>query len=509
MVKNRYDHPYYAEKQTKCMNESDRSTPIVAEKKHLLSLSSNHYDLIIIGGGAGGFSAATRASELGVKALMINAGLPIGGTCVNIGCVPSKILIEMSNRYFYTTAQSYTSLKQTCVCSKPIDFAEVVKEKDELVAALRQQNYIEVLQEMESVDFIEGYAKFVSSHEVEVDGRKFSADKFIIATGSRPRVLNIPGLDRIDYLTNREALSLEELPESLLVIGGGPIGIELAQMFGHFGTKVTILEKMNQILPRFDKDVSEELESHLEEEGITIKTNCTIKELFETNGQKTARIVFNGKEELISAQHILLAVGVSPNTSGLGLDKAGVKLDEKGFIETDPYFQTNQEHIFAVGDVGGKAFLETIAAKEGYLAVGNAFLEEKKTINYDAVPFAVFATPQVASVGLKEEIAKERFSDVDVRTIRMHNIPKAQALKETVGIVKMIIQRDTKRILGVHILAPLAADLIHEATLLVKYQMTIDDVIETIHVFPTMSEGIKRVAQAFSRNIEKMSCCVV
>ena len=491
------------------MHDSQKSAQISTKKKHLLSLSGNHYDLIIIGGGAGGFSAATRASELGIKALMINAGLPIGGTCVNIGCVPSKILIEMSNRYFYTTAQSYSSLKQTCVCSKPIDFSEVVKEKDELVATLRQQNYIEVLNEMEGIEYIEGYAKFVSSHEVEVKGNRFSADKFIIATGSRPRTLNIPGLTKIDYLTNREALSLEKLPESLLVIGGGPIGIELAQMFRHFGTEVTILEKMKQILPRFDQDVAEELRLHLEKEGVNIKTNCTILELFKKNELKTARILFEGKEELVSAQHVLLAAGVSPNTLELGLDKAGVRLSENGFIKTDPYFQTNQEHIFAVGDVGGKAFLETIAAKEGYLAVGNAFNDEKRTIDYDTVPFAVFSTPQVASVGLKEEVARERFGNIDVRTIRMHNIPKAQALKETVGIIKMIIHKETKQVLGVHILAPLAADLIHEATLLVRKHMTIDDVIETIHVFPTMSEGIKRVAQAFNRDIEKMSCCVV
>ncbi len=491
------------------MDEKVDSIQVTQSTKHLKSSSSRHYDLIIIGGGAGGFSAATRASELGIRALMINAGLPIGGTCVNVGCVPSKILIEMSNRYFYTTAQSYTSLRQTCVCSKPIDFSEVVKEKDELVYSLRQQNYVEVLREMENVDYVEGYAEFISPKEVKVGEIHYTADKFIIATGSKPRILNIPGIDKVQFLTNREALSLEKLPESLIVIGGGPIGIELAQMFRHFGVEVTILEKMNQILPRFDKDVAEELKTHLEKEGIIIKTNCSIQELSEKDGLKMARILYEEREEIVSGKQILLATGVSPNTSNLGLDKAGVNLNKYGFIETYPYFQTSQDHIYAVGDVGGKAFLETIAAKEGYLAVGNAFLEEKRTINYEAVPFAVFSTPQVASVGLREETARKRFDDISVRTIRMHNIPKAQALKETVGLIKMIIQKDTKRVLGVHILAPLAADLIHEATLLVKYQMTIDDVIETIHVFPTMSEGIKRVAQAFNRDIEKMSCCVV
>ncbi|MDR7435250.1 MAG: mercury(II) reductase [Armatimonadota bacterium] len=465
------------------------------------------YDLVIIGGGAAAFAAATKASELSATTVMVNAGLPVGGTCVNVGCIPTKHLLTVGEEYYYPRFPRFKALKGRN--HVPLDFKEAIAEKDELVAALRREHYLDVLESLRGVHYIEGRATFRGPHEVEVNGDVIYGEKMIVATGSSTRRLPIPGLNQVDWLDNRSALALQELPKSLVVIGGGPLGLEFAQMFHHFGTEVTVVEVMDQILPRHEPEVAEELQRCLEEEGITIFTGATVEKTSqEPDGTKVLEVRLERGHRTLRATHLLLAAGVSPNTQGLGLEDVGVELTSGGFVKVTDWLQTTVPHIYAAGDVVGRMQLETVAAKEGNLAAENALTGSQKSINYDHVPQAVFTNPQVARVGLTEEEMMHRLGTCSCRTVRISQVPKAKAIKETRGLIKMVAHPQTGQVLGVHIVAPMAADLIHEATLAVKFGLTIDDIIDTVHVFPTLSEGIKLAAQAFRRDITKMSCCV-
>ena len=474
------------------------------------------YDLIILGGGAAAFAAATKASDLDKKTLMINSGLPIGGTCVNVGCVPSKHLLTVGDELHYGQYPRFKALRNG---HKPLfDFKAAIEEKDELIAALRHKNYINVLQNLDGVTLIAARARFVGPNQVEAAGEVYEADKIIIATGSSTKPLPIPGLDKVRWLNNVSALELQELPESMIIIGAGPLGLEFAQMFAHFGTRVTVLESMDQVLPREEPEIAAELQRVLEDEGIEFRIGVTVDSVAECDGKKMVTIrggqgvqrrhsLATAVDELVSDE-LLLAAGVQANTGDLDLGRAGVTANRNGFIQVNQYYQTDNSDVYAAGDVVGKMALETVAAKEGALAAENALTLPTRTLNYDHIPHAVFTNPQVASVGLTEEEVMRQFNACSCRTIYMDAVPKAEAIKEDRGVFKMVIHPETSQIMGVHIVSPYAADLIHEATLAVKSGLTIDDIIDTVHVFPTLSEGIKRVAQAFTRDISQMACCV-
>lgn len=465
----------------------------------------DRYDLVIIGGGAGGFAAATRASELGAKAVLINSGLPLGGTCVNVGCVPSKLLLEIGSEYYSPRHPRFRAVRNGHSAS--FDFDTAMGEKDEIVSALRKSNYIQVAEGL-GIPLLEGRAKFISPRRVEVAGKILEADKFIIATGSRPRILPFKGLDKVPFLTNREALSLPRLPKSMVVIGAGPLGLEFAQMYARFGTRVTVLERERQILPQGEGEVAAELQRCLQEEGIEFYTRVDVEEIRPEAQLKIVEAKLGMPRLTVAGEELLLATGVTPNSDDMGLDAAGVQVGRGGFIPVNPQMQTTAPHIWAAGDVVGKTFLETVAAKEGYIAASNALEGVAKSLDYDSIPRAVFTDPQVASVGLTEEEFMRRYHVCSCRTVRIDQVPKARAIKETRGLVKMVVHPETGVVVGVHIVAPMAADLIHEAALAVKFKLTIDDIIDTVHVFPTMSEAIKLVAQSFKRDISRMSCCV-
>ncbi|MBI2861059.1 MAG: mercury(II) reductase [Chloroflexi bacterium] len=462
------------------------------------------YDLIIIGGGSAAFAAATKASDLGKTALMINGGLPIGGTCMNVGCMPSKHLLTVGDEFFYSQRPRFKALQTR----SKVAFGTAMREVNQMIARVRQQNYVNVLESLEDVTLVEGMARFTGRNRVEVGGKIYEADKVLIATGSSTKVLPIPGLDRVQWLSNVTALKLRTLPKSMVVIGGGPLGMEFAQMFAHFGIQVTVLEAMSQILPKHEPDIAAELQRCLEDEGIAIHTGVRVEKVSERENRKIVTFRKGDGLEEIETEEVLLAAGIQPNTSELNLSAAGIKANKNGFIEVNQYYQTDNPDVFAAGDCIGKMALEPVAAKEGALAVENAFTVPVRSINYDHVPSAVFTNPQVASVGITEEEEMRRFNTCLCRTIDMAMVPRASAVNETRGAFKMVIHPRNFKVLGVHIVAPGAADLIHEATLAVKHSLTIDDIIDTVHVFPSFSEGIKRVAQSFTRDISKMSCCV-
>ncbi|MCI0693694.1 mercury(II) reductase [candidate division KSB1 bacterium] len=468
---------------------------------------THEFDFIILGGGAAAFAASTKASELGAKTLMINDGLPIGGTCVNVGCVPSKHLLEVGKEIFYPQRPRFEAV---AAANHGFDFVRAIREKNQLVETLRQANYLDVLEhQKQHVTFLKGRAEFILEDEVTVNGERYRAKKFLIATGSSTRIIPFSGLDHVKYLTNVTVMNLEKQPQTLIVIGAGPLGLEFAQMFAHFGTKVTVIEIEKQILPLEEPQIAAELHKNLAAEGITIYTSARMQSMAEENGRKIVNVEVNGEKLRLEADELLMATGVVGNVKNLGLEKIGVELEKSSYVKVDKYFRTSVDNIYAAGDVIGPPFLETIAAKEGNFAAQNALKKAKKTINFDEVPHAVFTSPEVAAVGLTEAEYMRRYKYCYCKTIDFTRLPKALAIKDTRGVIKMVIHHEKRTVMGVHICAPLAADMIHEATLAVKFGLTIDDIIDMVHVFPTFSEAIKLVAQSFVTDIGKMSCCVV
>jgi len=464
--------------------------------------------LVVLGHGAAAFAAAIKANDLGVKTVMIGGnatpGTVIGGTCVNVGCLPSKNLITVANAFHHAANNSFEGIKYD---KGSLNFRKVIEQKNKLVRKFRKEKYADLIESLENVTYIEGKGKFVSKNAVEINGKKIDGNKFIVAVGARSNVIPVKGLEGIDYLTNEEALDLKELPESLCVIGGRALGLEFAQMYAHFGTKVTVLQRSEKIIPEEEPEISDLLKRYLGEEGIGIYTGMNINGVRKSSSKKIVNFSVKGKTKEIEVDHILFATGRRPNTDGMNMEKAGVKLDNKGFIEVNNEMQTSAKHVWAVGDVIGEPMLETIAAKEGAVAVENAFTKSKKKINFNEVPRAVFTYPEVASVGLTDAQAIGNSIRCRCGVIPFSYVPKSHIIGDTRGVIKIVADTKTKRIVGVHILAPHAADLIHEGTLAVKFRLTVDDIIDTVHVFPTLSEAIKLAAQSFYKDVSKLSCC--
>ena len=329
----------------------------------------------------------------------------------------------------------------------------------------------------------------------------------MVATGARANVPKVKGIEKVDYLTNEEALSLKELPGSMCVVGGRALGLEFAQLYAQLGTDVTVLQRSVRILPDGEPEVSDVLTGHLGEMGVTIHTDVTLNWVSKKGNRKIVNASVDGRTFNVTCEQLLFATGRTPNTNHLDLSNAGVKTDEHGFIIVNDEMQTSAPHVWAAGDVIGEPMLETIAAKEGAVAVSNAFTQEKKKILFDEVPSAVFTYPEVASVGLTEAQVEERGIRCSCTVLPLDLVPKASVIGETRGVVKLVINRETKQILGLHMVAPHAADIIHEGVLAVKFKLTIDNIIDTVHVFPTLSEGIKLAAQSFYKDVGQLSCC--
>lgn len=468
--------------------------------------TNTHYDLIILGGGAGAFAAAIKANELKKKTTIINSGLPAGGTCVNVGCVPSKLLLHATDVLHMTKNHGVPGIELEV---KNFDFNKVIEDELKIVEYFRNEKYEKVLANLEHVTYIEGKASFSGDMEIEVNGERLKADKFIIATGSTAIVPKIEGIKEVGYITHIEALKLKKQPKELAVIGAGPVGLEFAQVYARFGTKVTILQSRERIFPHGEVELITRLSELLEKEGIIIKTNVEVKSARSEDGKKILTYEIDGKEEKIAVDEILLAAGKTPNTDELHLENSGVKVDKRKAVIVNNNFQTNVKHIYSVGDVTNLPLrLETTAGHEGTLVALNALSGEKNNIDYSTVPYAIFTDPGYASVGLTEDAQMERDGVCACRTVPFEVIPKAGIIRRTEGLIKMGIDPKTKVILGVHILAPGAADLIAQAMTLIQNKNTIDDVLNSEPVFPTMSEAIKYAALSFTKDLSQLSCCI-
>lgn len=461
--------------------------------------------MLVIGGGAAAFAAATRAADDGTKVTMINAGLPLGGTCVNVGCMPSKFLLEAAKRF--RDANNPSFLYDGWLRGRAeLQYPALKAAKDKMVAAARGMNYHDVIEALGNVRLIEGRASFVAPKEIKVNGQRHSADIVLIATGARTAIPPVPGLKEAVPLTNITALELEEVPRSLSVIGGGPLGLEFAQIFARAGADVGAVELMGRILPQHEPEISEEMTKHLAVDGIKVKAGCRLTKV---EGKPGSIKLYDSGGCFATVERVLAATGIQPNTDNMGLEQAGVKLDAKGFIQVNERFETNVPGVYAAGDVTGKMPLETVAARQGHMAADNALTGGSKTINYDMVPHAVFTDPQVASVGWTEERMMRELGTCDCRKVPMEWIPKAHAAGDTRGLAKLVVHPKTRKILGAHVVGVNAAEIIHVPVYAMRAGMTLDDVVDATHTFPTYSEVWKFCAQSFTRDPETMSCCIV
>ena len=468
-------------------------------------MTNYDYDLVILGGGAAAFAAATEADRRELRTVIINAGLPMGGTCVNVGCVPSKHLLALGKNLHHPAHPDFSSVE---VHAPAFDFDRAMDDKDALVKALRQQNYQDVLDSFSHVEYMEGRGKLIDSHSIKVGERTLTGDKILISTGSSTQLPHFKGLVATGYLTNIEALSLDRLPKSLIVLGSGFLALEFTQIFNRMGTKITLVARAPRILRVQEPEISEALRICLESEGIDVRTETNVLEMNLGTTGKQIRVATPDGEQTLEAEDILLATGVRGNVDDLGLEEIGVEVVDNDRVKINPQMQTAVPHIYAAGDITGRKRLETVAAKEGKLAVENAFFDAGKSIDFGSIPYAVFTDPEVASVGLTEAEYMAQYGTCSCRTIPMEMVPRAVAVNDTRGLLKMVVHHETGKIMGVHILAPNASEMIHEATLAVKFGLTVDDLIDTVHIFPTYCEAIKMAAQAFRRDISTMSCCV-
>ncbi len=460
--------------------------------------------LIIIGGGSAAFAAAIHAHELGARATIINERLPIGGTCVNVGCVPSKNLIRAAEAVHRGNHIPFDGISGHAVVS---DFTAVIAQKRRLVAELRQGKYLDVVKDLPGVQIVEGRAKLSAPTRVEVNGEEIRGTHVLIASGVAPTIPDVPGLADSGYLTNESAFELEELPESLIVLGGRYVALETAQMFARLGSKVTILQRSGRILPDQQPDITDALTGYFREEGIDVVTGVQLSGVRRTGNTVTVRATVNGEPRTFAATHVLAATGRKPNTQNMGLEALGVALDEKGFLQVDETLQTSVPGIYGAGDViGGPQFVYT-AAYEGKLAAANALTGAQTPRDYTPLPWVVFTDPQVAGVGLDEIQARNRGIDAEAAVLPLTHVPRALAARDTRGFIKLIRDRQSDRLIGARILAPEGSELLMEAAVAIKYGITVSDIVGMFHPYLTLSEGIKLAAITFNKEVGALSCC--
>jgi mercuric reductase len=465
------------------------------------STSENNFDLAVIGAGSAGFSAAITAAEQGAKVVLIGHGT-IGGTCVNIGCVPSKTMIRAAETLHQAkVASRFQGIEASASIT---DWSKIVADKNRLVTELRQAKYIDVLPAYDSISYREGKAQLVGGG-IKVDDIHIRADKVIIATGSSASLPPIEGIETVPYLTSTTALELDHLPESLIVIGGGVIGCELGQMFARMGSKVTILCR-SHLLPSEEPEVSKALEEALVAEGIKVQCEVVYQSITVDEGICLG-YVKSGQHHDLVAEQVLVATGRRPNSAGLGLEDMGVDLLSNAGIKVDPHMQTTRKGVYAVGDVTGQDMYVYMAAYGAKIAAKNVLNGDSRQYENTSMPRVTFTDPQVASVGVTEAQARKIGYDVKTSILGLENVPRALAARDMRGMIKLVADKASGKLIGASIIAPEGADSIQTAAIAIKVGMTSDQLGEMIFPYLTTVEGFKLAAQTFDKDVTKLSCC--
>jgi len=467
-------------------------------------MGDGRFDLIVVGAGSAGFSAAITAAEQGAQVALIGHGT-IGGTCVNIGCVPSKTIIRAVETVHHANAapRRFAGMEAS---GRVADWAAQVAQKNALVAGLRQAKYADLLPAYNTITYQEGAARLIEGG-VEVGGQELRSARVLITTGARPSIPAIPGLAALKPLDSTTALAMTYLPRSLIVVGGGYIGAELAQTFARAGVAVTLVFR-SRLLPATEPEIGDALARYLADEGITIIGGVAYESAHATEaGGIALKIIRHGRTETLSADRLLVATGRTPNTEGLGLAGAGLALTPSGAILVDDRMRTSKPGVYAAGDVTGRDQFVYMAAYGAKLAAKNALNGDSLRYDNAAMPAVVFTDPQVASVGLTEAEARAAGHEVRTTVLTLDNLPRALAARDTRGLIKLVADGVTRKLLGAHILAPEGADSIQTAALALRAGLTIDELAETIFPYLTTVEGLKLAAQTFDRDVAMLSCC--
>lgn len=455
------------------------------------------YDVAIIGSGPGGYVCAIRCAQLGLKTAIIEKDKTLGGTCLNVGCVPSKALLDSSEHYH--NAHGRFEEHGIKLSSLKVDMPQMISRKQSVVDQTIKG--IEFLMKKNNIDVIRGLGSFVDANTIKVDDdgqvSEIKADKVVIATGSKPITPPSFAYDGNRVITSTEALEITKVPKTMVVIGGGVIGLELGSVYARLGTKVTVIEYLDRIIAGMDKDLSKELMRSLKKLGIEFKLKHMVTEV--KGNQKSAKVSFKKRDtedvETITADYCLVAIGRSAYTEGLGLENVGITTDEKGRVDVDSHLKTNVPNIYAIGDVVKGAMLAHKAEDEG-VCVAESIMGQKPHIDYNLIPGVVYTWPEVSGVGKTEDQLKEAGANYKVGKFPMRALGRARASMDIEGMIKVIADAETDELLGVHMIGARAADLIMEAVALMEFRASAEDMARICHPHPTYSEAVKEAALA-------------
>ncbi|WP_185867037.1 dihydrolipoyl dehydrogenase [Blattabacterium cuenoti] len=461
---------------------------------------NNLYDLVIIGSGPGGYISAIRASQLGLRTAIIEKYQELGGTCLNVGCIPSKSLLD-SSKYFSLAKNNYSS--HGIFFEKLFfDFIKMMDRKNEIVKNINHG--IKYLMRKNKVDLYQGIGSFKNKNILSIIDRislqekeKIQFKYCIISTGSKPLCLSNLNFDiKSRIISSTEAINLEEIPKKLIIIGGGIIGLELGSIFNRLGSQIIIIETMDKIISNMDDSLSKEMRKILEKSSFQIETSLSVSNIFQENHKEISVIAkySNGKKVKFTGNYCLLSIGRTPYTKNLGLENVEIKIDKKGFILVNDDLQTSIHNIYAIGDVIGGKMLAHKAEEEGLYAVEHIVGQKPNKLNYDLVPSVIYTYPEVASIGLSENEIKKNKIEYNVGIFPMKILGRARTSGCTEGFLKMISHKKTDEILGVHIIGDHASDMIMEASVAMEFKSSSEDIYRICHPHPTFSEAFKEVA---------------
>jgi pyruvate/2-oxoglutarate dehydrogenase complex dihydrolipoamide dehydrogenase (E3) component len=451
------------------------------------------YDLGVLGGGAAGLTITAGAAQLGAKTLLVEKEPALGGDCLHYGCVPSKTLIRTARAYHDIKHAPKFGLPQVDI--QPVDFKQVSKRIRSVINVIQKHDSVERFCSLGArVEF--GRPEFLDEHSIRLHGKTHSAKPWVIATGSSPAAPPFNGLDSVSYLTNKDIFYMDTLPGSMIILGGGPIAIEMAQAFNRLGTNVSVIQRSNQILSKEDKDLANTVMETLAYEGVSFTLGSSIVSIAEKGGRKEVTCKNNeGKTETLSADTLLIAMGRSPNVEGLGLDHIGLAHTNKG-IEVDSRLRTNHKHIYAAGDITGKYQFTHAAGYEGGIVISNAIFHLPRKTDYSFLPWCTYTSPELASIGLNEKGAKAAGIKYSLWTEEFKNNDRSLDEGEETGKIKMILDEKEKPI-GIQILGPHGGDLISEWVAVLNGKVKLSTLAGAIHPYPTLGEINKRVAGSY------------
>ena len=455
----------------------------------------NQFDVAVIGSGPGGYVAAIRCAQLGFKTVIIEKYSTLGGTCLNVGCIPSKALLDSSEHF--ENAKHTFATHGILIDEPKVDIAQMISRKNDVVDQTTKG--INFLMDKNKITVLQGVGSFESATQIKVtkaDGSSevIEAKNTIIATGSKPSSLPFITLDKERVITSTEALNLKEVPKHLIVIGGGVIGLELGSVYLRLGSDVTVVEYLDKIIPGMDGTLSKELQKTLKKQGMKFMLSTAVSGV-ERNGD-TVKVTAKdkkGEDVVVEGDYCLVSVGRRPYTDGLGLEKAGVELDERGRVKTNDHLQTNVPNIYAIGDVVKGAMLAHKAEEEGVF-VAETLAVEKPHVNYNLIPGVVYTWPEVAGVGKTEEQLKEAGVAYKTGSFPMRALGRSRASMDTDGVIKILADEKTDEILGVHMIGARAADMIAEAVVAMEFRASAEDIARISHAHPTYTEAIKEAA---------------